>query len=42
MWDLQQYDEHVAMIDDKGQQVTYHELAEVQQRITKKLEDALW
>lgn len=37
MWDLQQYDEHVAMIDDKGQQVTYHELAEVQQRITKKI-----
>lgn len=37
MWDLQKYDEHVAIIDDKGVQVTYGDLAEVQQRIADKI-----
>ena len=33
MWDLERYDHHVAMIDDKGVHVTYHDIAAVQQRI---------
>lgn len=33
MWDLERYDQHVAMIDDKGMHVTYHDIAAVQQRI---------
>lgn len=33
MWDLEQYDHHVAMIDDKGEYVTYHDIAALQQRI---------
>lgn len=33
MWNLQKYDKHVAMIDDKGTEVTYRELAEMQQRM---------
>lgn len=33
MWDLERYDHHVAMIDDKGVHVTYHDIAVLQQRI---------
>lgn len=37
MWDLERYEHHVALIDDKGVHVTYHDIAAVQQRI----EDAI-
>lgn len=33
MWDLERYDQNVAMIDDKGVHVTYHDIAAAQQRI---------
>ncbi len=33
MWDLERYDDRMAIIDDKGVQVTYHDMAAVQQRI---------
>lgn len=33
MWDLERYDDRMAIIDDKGVQVTYHDMAAMQQRI---------
>lgn len=37
MWDLERYAEHIAMIDDKGVQITYRDMAVVQQRIAEAI-----
>lgn len=37
MWDLQRYGSHTAIIDDKGVQVTYHDLMAIQQRVADKI-----
>lgn len=37
MWDLKKYDKYMAIIDDKGVQVSYRDLEAVQQRIADKI-----
>ena len=38
MWDLQKFEKHIAIIDDKGTQVTYGDLINTQEQIAEKMQ----